>query len=91
MVICLCHRVSDRDIARAAREGCASFEELQFELAVATGCGHCHDCARETFDHHADQVRRGKTADTSGACAMQRAGACSAMSLRNEAAQVAAA
>jgi bacterioferritin-associated ferredoxin len=53
MIICICHRVSDRDIARAAQAGCASFDELQFELSVATACGRCHDCARETFDRHA--------------------------------------
>lgn len=53
MIVCVCHRVSDRDIARAAQGGCTSFDELQFELSVATGCGKCHDCARETFHHHA--------------------------------------
>ncbi len=53
MVICICHRVSDRDIARAAREGCASFEELQDELRIATACGACSACARETFAQHA--------------------------------------
>ena len=52
MIVCVCHRVSDRDIARAAREGCASFDELQHELAVATACGACHDCARDAFRHH---------------------------------------
>jgi bacterioferritin-associated ferredoxin len=56
MIVCICHRVSDRDIARAAQEGCASFDELQFELSVATACGKCHDCARETFHHHAAQA-----------------------------------
>ncbi len=49
MIVCVCHRVSDRDIARAAREGCASFDELQHELAVGTACGACHDCAHDTF------------------------------------------
>jgi bacterioferritin-associated ferredoxin len=53
MIVCICHRVSHHDIARAVRDGCASFDELQFELAVATGCGACHDCARETFHEHA--------------------------------------
>ena len=52
MIICICHRVSDRDIARAARAGCASFDELQCELSVATSCGRCHDCARATFHEH---------------------------------------
>lgn len=52
MIVCICHRVSDRDIACAARQGCASFEELQDELRVATACGTCHDCARDTFHQH---------------------------------------
>ncbi len=55
MIICICHRVSDRDIARAAQAGCASFDELQFELSVATCCGKCHDCAHEVFHRHAAQ------------------------------------
>ena len=52
MIIFVCHRVSDRDIARVAREGCASFDELQFALGVATRCAKCHDCARDTFHQH---------------------------------------
>jgi bacterioferritin-associated ferredoxin len=49
MIVCLCHRVSDRDIARAAHAGCESFEDLQASLHVATGCGRCGTCARETL------------------------------------------
>ncbi len=52
MIVCLCHRVSDRDIARAARDGCASFDDLQIDLGVATACGACHDCARSCFEAH---------------------------------------
>ncbi|MBC7734596.1 MAG: (2Fe-2S)-binding protein [Bacteriovorax sp.] len=51
MIVCVCHRVSDRDIAREVRQGCASFEALQDELRVGTGCGGCIDCAQQTFDH----------------------------------------
>ncbi len=50
MIVCVCHRVSDRDIAIAASSGCPSFEALQEELCVATACGACHDCAREVFE-----------------------------------------
>lgn len=50
MIVCVCHRVSDRDIERAVRHGCTAFEELQDELRVATACGRCGDCARDTFD-----------------------------------------
>lgn len=49
MIVCLCHRVSDRDIAREVRAGCASFDLLQDELRVGTACGACTECARETF------------------------------------------
>ena len=50
MIVCVCHRVSDRDIAREVRQGCASFEALQDELRVATACGGCTDCAQQTFE-----------------------------------------
>lgn len=50
MIVCVCHRISDRDIAHAVREGCASFDELQDQLRVGTACGACGDCARHTFD-----------------------------------------
>jgi bacterioferritin-associated ferredoxin len=71
MIVCVCHRVSDRDIARVAREGCASFDELQFELGVATACGACHDCAHATFRQHAAHA-------CGGAAAPQQAAAVSA-------------
>ena len=50
MIVCLCHRVSDRDIRRAVDAGVRDFDTLQDETLVATGCGCCHDCAREVFD-----------------------------------------
>ena len=53
MIVCVCHRVSDRDIACAVRQGCATFEEIQSELRVGTGCGACREYARGTFDQHA--------------------------------------
>jgi bacterioferritin-associated ferredoxin len=53
MIVCVCHRVSDRHIACAVRGGCSSFEEVQRELRVGTGCGACRDYARQTFEEHA--------------------------------------
>jgi bacterioferritin-associated ferredoxin len=50
MVICLCHRISDRDIAAAVSAGTRCFEALQDDLRVSSSCGRCRDCARETFD-----------------------------------------
>ena len=46
MIVCVCHRISDREIARHARAG-LSFDEIQMELGVATQCGCCEQTARE--------------------------------------------
>jgi len=50
VVVCLCHRISDRDIARAAQAGCQDYDSLQEDLRVATSCGSCDDCARSVFE-----------------------------------------
>jgi bacterioferritin-associated ferredoxin len=46
MIVCVCHRVSDREIARQVRAG-MNFDDIQFELGVATQCGQCEGCARD--------------------------------------------
>jgi len=46
MIVCVCHRISDREIARHARAG-FSFDDIQLELGVATQCGRCEGCARD--------------------------------------------
>lgn len=50
MIVCLCRRVSDRDIRRAVQGGVRDFSELQDETGVSSNCGSCHDCAKEIFD-----------------------------------------
>ena len=45
MIVCVCHRISDREISRHAHTG-MSFDEIQLELGVATQCGNCEGCAR---------------------------------------------
>jgi bacterioferritin-associated ferredoxin len=49
MIVCVCHRISDRDIERAAHQGCASLDDLQDELPVGRSCGACLECAHDTF------------------------------------------
>ena len=49
MIVCVCHDVSERDIARKVASGCRSFAALQDELQVGQGCGACVPCAHETF------------------------------------------
>jgi bacterioferritin-associated ferredoxin len=46
MIVCVCHRISDRDIARHVRAG-LGFDDIQLELGVATQCGRCESCARD--------------------------------------------
>jgi bacterioferritin-associated ferredoxin len=49
VIVCVCRRVSDRDIHRAVDEGARSFDDVQTDLGVATACGSCLDCARTTW------------------------------------------
>ena len=49
MIVCVCHRISHREIEHHAA-ACDSFDELQMSTGVATGCGRCGDCARAVFD-----------------------------------------
>ena len=46
MIICVCRRISDREIARHAHAG-MGFDDIQFELGVATQCGRCEGCVRD--------------------------------------------
>jgi bacterioferritin-associated ferredoxin len=55
MIVCVCRRVSEKDIARAVNDGALDFDALQFETGVATQCGRCGDCAR---DVHAQACQR---------------------------------
>jgi bacterioferritin-associated ferredoxin len=49
VIVCVCHRVSHLAIAACAQRPGASFESMQEELRVATACGACENCARDTF------------------------------------------
>lgn len=58
MIICVCHNVSERDIAREAKAGCCSFAALQDELPVGLGCGSCLNSAKEAFAEHRSLARQ---------------------------------
>jgi bacterioferritin-associated ferredoxin len=45
MIVCVCRKVSDRQIRQAVADGAHSLECLQIDLGVATQCGRCADCA----------------------------------------------
>ena len=50
MIVCVCNRVSDRDIVQVVRGGTNSFDLMLDETGAASRCGRCRDCAREVFD-----------------------------------------
>jgi len=58
MIVCVCNRVSDRDIQRHVQAGCSSFGALQMETGVSTCCGCCSACAREVFAEALSQSAR---------------------------------
>ncbi|WP_328824905.1 MULTISPECIES: bacterioferritin-associated ferredoxin [Uliginosibacterium] len=45
MYVCVCHAVTDRDIARAAADGARTVRDLRESLGVASSCGRCAQCA----------------------------------------------
>ena len=49
MIVCVCHRVSEKAIALQALEG-KGFDDIQFDLGVASQCGRCEDCARDIIE-----------------------------------------
>ncbi|MGV2287080.1 (2Fe-2S)-binding protein [Trinickia sp. YCB016] len=49
MIVCVCKSVSDRKIRAAIAEGMDTFDELQFELGVATCCGKCEETVRDVM------------------------------------------
>jgi bacterioferritin-associated ferredoxin len=76
MIVCLCHHISDRDIAVEAGAGCASFDRLQEETRVATACGACLHCALETFEQHRRRGDGAARASGPAAAAMRGAAPC---------------
>jgi bacterioferritin-associated ferredoxin len=50
MIVCLCHRISHRDIEAAVAAGQRDLESLATSLGVGTGCGRCRDYTRSLID-----------------------------------------
>lgn len=49
MFVCVCNKVTDREILEAFDRGATSFKSLKKELKVATCCGRCEDCAKRVL------------------------------------------
>ncbi len=55
MYVCICNAVTDKQIRKAAREGCCSLRDLSCRTGCSTTCGKCARMAREILD---DEMRR---------------------------------
>lgn len=75
MIVCLCHRVSDRDIHRVVGEGVNNFEHLQDLTRVASNCGCCLDSAQMIFEEACAQRPAASCGGCQGVCACARAAA----------------
>jgi bacterioferritin-associated ferredoxin len=47
--VCICNKVSDRQIRQAVRRGARRMRDLRETLGVASECGKCAGCAREVL------------------------------------------
>ena len=50
MYVCICNAITDKEIRGAANLGCATLEDLQRDLGVATCCGKCAPAACKVLD-----------------------------------------
>ena len=50
MYVCLCNKVTDRQIIRAHKKGAESLDDLKETLKVATTCGSCIEHAQMILD-----------------------------------------
>jgi bacterioferritin-associated ferredoxin len=68
MYICICNRITDRQICRAVDQGAASLTEVQRQLPVARCCGRCAASACALI-HQQQQSKRNASFVTAGAAA----------------------
>lgn len=47
MYVCVCNKVTDKEIHQACDDGAKSMSCLEEKLKVATCCGRCKDCAQK--------------------------------------------
>ncbi len=50
ILVCRCKKVATGDIMKAVANGADTFEKVQEETKVATGCGACTKKAKEVFE-----------------------------------------
>jgi bacterioferritin-associated ferredoxin len=54
MIVCICRRVSDRQIQHAIDDGARSVEEVGAACRAGTGCGSCHEAIADMIATRSD-------------------------------------
>jgi bacterioferritin-associated ferredoxin len=67
MIVCVCRRVSDRDIRQAVLDGVRDFDTLQMETGVSTCCGRCEATARAVLAQSCEAIAKGPANDAPAA------------------------
>ena len=50
MIICVCNRITEKEVRKAAREGAATPEAAYASVGCEVQCGCCLDYAEEVID-----------------------------------------
>ena len=57
MYVCLCHGVTEREVRRAAEDGCRDVHELTMRSGCGSSCGSCLPLAAEILaEMHAPRL-----------------------------------
>jgi bacterioferritin-associated ferredoxin len=58
MYVCLCNGLTDRDIRRAADQGCTTVASVYRSLESEVNCGRCVPLAKQLIDQQRDLGNR---------------------------------
>ncbi len=60
MYVCICQAITDRQIAKAARDGAQTIDDLKDQLGVSSCCGSCQDQAEAILAEHSKPAAVGR-------------------------------
>ena len=60
MLVCICNRISDRDIRSAIHEGASGFSDVKTELGIGNCCGQCVPFAKGVVEETISQLQISK-------------------------------
>lgn len=60
MLVCICNRISDRDIRSAIHEGASGLSDVKAGLGVGSCCGQCIPFAEDLVNETVSQLQISK-------------------------------